>query len=70
LSKVLISDNLAGALINLISVGRFPFEYGQIKQVEMELYKAIENSNVQIEYTEDPAAASEAVMRLVKEGEE
>ena len=66
-SNILISEELASALINLINVGRFPFEYREIKQVEMELFKAIENANIEVTYTNDKEDATRAVLALVKE---
>lgn len=69
MNSVVISEQLAGALINLINVGTFPFKYQDIKQVEAELFKAIEASNIPVVYTDDPKDAQRAVMSLVKEGE-
>ena len=60
--QIVISEALASALMNLINVGRFPFEYREIKQVESELYKAIENAGIDVEYTKDPEDAKAAIV--------
>lgn len=64
---VVITEQLAGALMNLINVGRFPFEYREIKQIEMELFKAIENANIEVTYTDDPDDARNAVLAFAGE---
>lgn len=69
MTEINISEQLAGALVNLINVGSFPFSYREIKHVEGELLKAIENSSVQVVNTDDPKDAKDAVLSLVKEGE-
>jgi len=65
--QIVITEQLAAALMNLINNGTFPYAVRDIKQVEGELYKAIEAANIDVTYTNDPADAESAVASFTGE---
>ena len=56
--KVVITEELAGAVLTMIRLGTFPFQYAQIKEVEAALLAAVANAGVEvIEASNDEAIA-------------
>lgn len=59
--SVAIDESLAGALLTLIRLGQFPFQYGQIREVETALMRAVEAADVDVEVVPDDEAIADVV---------
>lgn len=57
--SVVIDERLAGALLTLLRMGTFPFQHGQIREVEDALLAAVNGAGVAVEVVSDEVAKAD-----------